>query len=288
MRLAQAKHSVGNIVREMQARPHWKRLGQVQEDPVAAIARAALATRATQIEPEEEKAIDKIEEVRARLLASDTPVTYTDFGALHPWTELTEEELYKGEERTRPLAEIAKASKPPKWALLLFKLARELKPDTVLEMGTCVGISAAYLLAALQLNGKGRLITMEGGKNVAEIAEENLQNLGFTNFEIVTGRHQDTLPSVLADNKPIDFAFVDGDHAEHTTITYHEQVLEHTGQHAVIYHDDIRWSPGMRRCWQHICDTDRSVTAILDFHWVGVMVIDKNYRGSPKRFNLFY
>ena len=68
-----------------------------------------------------------------------------------------------------------KGSKHYFWSLLLFKLIREFKPLNSVELGTCLGISGAYQAAAQKLNKSGRLITLEGAKSLASLAEKNLQ-----------------------------------------------------------------------------------------------------------------
>jgi hypothetical protein len=45
--------------------------------------------------------------------------------------------------------------------LFLYCLARALAPAAVLELGTCLGVSAAYLSAALEANGSGQLVTID-------------------------------------------------------------------------------------------------------------------------------
>ncbi len=46
-------------------------------------------------------------------------------------------------------------SKRPRAARMLFRMIRELRPKQVIELGTNVGVSAAYIAAALKENGEG-------------------------------------------------------------------------------------------------------------------------------------
>ena len=43
-----------------------------------------------------------------------------------------------------------------------MRLVRELRPHSCLELGTGVGVSAGYQAAAMELNGVGRLLTLDG------------------------------------------------------------------------------------------------------------------------------
>lgn len=283
------KRRAVDVAHGVKAVPGWLRLARRADDPgdLGKLARAVLWGRRPKPDHPELSRIHAIEARRHELLSSDEPVAFVDYGAISANSGLTEDEMFEGTKRTIPLSKVAAASKPQSEAWYLYALIREFAPGTVVEMGTCVGISAAYQLAAMSRVGRGRLITMEGGESVAKIAEQTLSGLGYDNFEIIVGRHQDTLPDVLARNAPIDFAFVDGDHAEGTTSSYHDQIMEAAADRCVIFHDDIRWSGGMARTWQRICDSREQVRAIVDLHWTGVCLVDKSHTGPPDVFRVF-
>ncbi|MCC7078496.1 MAG: class I SAM-dependent methyltransferase [Acidimicrobiia bacterium] len=288
MNIRDLKRRVVRSARRTRALPEWRRLARHCDDgdDLGRLARAVIWARDPSPDATELTRIHAIEARRYELLSSDESVSFVDHGAISPDSDLSEEEMYEGTTRTIPLSKVAAASKPQADAWYLYSLVREFAPRTAIEMGTCVGISAAYQFAAMARSGQGRLVTMEGGESVAKIAEETLRGLGYDNFEIVVGRHQDTLPAVLAANAPIDFAFVDGDHAESTTATYQDQILERAADRAVIFHDDIRWSGGMVRTWQHICDSRSAVRAVVDLYTVGVCLVDKSHVGPPTIFRL--
>jgi predicted O-methyltransferase YrrM len=49
----------------------------------------------------------------------------------------------------------------PEHGQVIYDHVRATKPETVLELGTARGVSAAYMAAALQANGRGRLTTVD-------------------------------------------------------------------------------------------------------------------------------
>lgn len=161
---------------------------------------------------EERLWVDVIEDRRAKLNNDPTEINVADFGAVAPGHVLSEEETNTGVLTREPVADVARASKPAFWALILFKLVRHFKPNHVIELGSCVGISAAYQGAALMLNGGGKLITLEGAPEVAEIARQTLEGLELANTEVIAGRFADTLPEVMEAMNPVDYVFVDGHH----------------------------------------------------------------------------
>jgi predicted O-methyltransferase YrrM len=152
-------------------------------------------------------------------------------------------------------------------------LVRKLEPTALIELGTCLGVSAAYQAAALRINGKGSLTTIEGAAPLAGLSEKNLQRLGLDNAVVVCGRFQDKLDGVLKENRPIDYAFIDGHHDEIATIAYYHSLVPSLSSNAVIVFDDISWSDGMHRAWNRILQTE-SVGFSLDLRGMGICLLD--------------
>lgn len=245
-----------------------------EPDPVSkGLARAISATLADDADAEERRWVDQIEELRRRLTSSNEELTLVDFGAVSPEEDLSEVEMARGVEVTRTVGEICRsASKPPRWAFLLFKLVRELRPDSCVELGTSLGISAAYEAAALELNQHGSLVSLEGAEPIAARARENLAGLGLSRAQIVTGRFQDTLDTVLRDHAPVDYAFVDGHHDRDATVAYFEQFMPALAPNALLVFDDISWSNGMKEAWTKI-RTDSRIGLSVDLFKVGICAL---------------
>jgi predicted O-methyltransferase YrrM len=244
------------------------------------VAHSVRATLASVLTPDEKDWIDRIEHLRAQMDASTTPITCMDYGAGDPDADRTPEEMAAGVEIADTLGHISHvASKPPLWCCLLFRLIRDLRPVSCIEMGTAVGISAAYQAAALRLNGTGALVTLEGAAPIANIARDNFRRLGLTTVEVVVGRFQNTLPEVLIGRRPVDYIFVDGHHDEQATLAYFEQILPYLADTAILVFDDITWSEGMKRAWTVLAH-DRRVSLAIDFGPVGMCVIDGSSAGD--------
>src|SRR5215204_1409803 len=71
------------------------------------------------------------------------------------------------------LGPFAKVSKSGRSGQLLFRLVREFAPTSCLELGTCIGVSAAFQAAALELNGAGHLLTLERKPMLVEAARNH-------------------------------------------------------------------------------------------------------------------
>ena len=254
----------------------WSLRGLGREaGPLAAGVAAALRSALDDARTGEERAwFDRIERLRAELDISGDPVTRLDHGAGEPGAGRTAEEMLAGVEQRDTLGQICRrTSKSPFWCTLLFNLVRNSRPDSCIELGTSVGISAAYQAAALELNGTGTFATLEGSPAVADIARDNFRRLGLDRIEVVGGRFQDTLADVLRARQPVDYVFVDGHHDEQATLGYFEQLLPFLAGAALLVFDDIAWSDGMKRAWSRIA-SDQRVSLAIGLGPLGVCLID--------------
>ena len=220
---------------------------------------AALARRAT---GPERTHIARIEGLRGELEASAAVLERVDFGAGErvPLSDVTH---HAGVTVTQTVGDFCRRSSvSPLWSRLLFHLVRETRPAHGLELGTALGISAAYQGAALELNGHGRLVTIEGAAPLAEIARRNLERLGISRVEVVRGRFVEALPAVLDGLRPLDYAYLDGHHDGRATLEYFEMLLDAVDGPAVLVFDDIGISTGMRRAWEAIGRHPRVALAV--------------------------
>jgi len=195
--------------------------------------------------------------------------------------EARKRELGSREERARPFEDglpdtVAQASLwtpiPSVWGAFLMRLVRELRPHSCLELGTGIGISAAYEAAALELNGDGGLVTLDGSAEWAAIAEEGLSSLGLGGVEFSVGPIADTLPDALQRYAPVDYAFVDAEHTEEATVGYFESIVPHMSPRGVMVFDDIPWTRELRQTWRRIAHDER-VSAAFALGRMGVAVI---------------
>lgn len=232
------------------------------------LADALEATLHKHLTDEEAAWIQRIEDLRTALHASPAPVSFVDYGVP---SRLHGARTEEGVSVTRPVREVCKASAPAHEARVLFHLIRTFRPERCLELGTCLGLSAAYQAAALTLNGAGRLVSLEGGAALAALARTHLTDLGLDSTQVVTGRFHDTLPDVLARLSPIDYAFIDGHHDPSALQTYVRHLTPHLADNALLILDDIAWTTSMRRAWRTITDDPR-ITTTADLMTFGIAV----------------
>ena len=248
----------------------------------AQILRRALHAALESAPPELVRWQSVIEELRGRLLASTARLTGEDFRAGSKGSSAWGAEV-TARPRSGAIAEVcALSSKSPIWGRILFHLVREFRPDFCLELGTSLGLSAAYIGAALAENGNGQMATLEGAVPLAVVARRNLSELGLDTVQVVTGVFDQTLPEVLAKNHSVDFAFIDGHHDGRATLGYFERILSASARSVVFVFDDIRWSADMHQAWRTIKKDDR-VTACFDLTTTGVVLVERPAHGGAEQ-----
>ena len=198
----------------------------------------------------------RIEAERSKLLASDEPLTS---GSLQPGPY----------DQGMTVRQACLASRRPADAAALFSLVRELAPKRIVELGTNVGISSAYMAAAQVANGAGTLVTLDASPGRSRAAARVHAALGLKNVEYIVGTFDRTLESALGE--PVDFAFIDGHHQFEPTLDYFDRIWRHSKDGAVFVFDDIRWSSDMERAWKRL-QTDPRLAVVVDLCGLGVAI----------------
>ncbi|MEP0714428.1 class I SAM-dependent methyltransferase [Algoriphagus sp.] len=198
-----------------------------------------------------------IEAYRASLSTSDKIIEVTDFGAGSKRVNTSK----------RRVADITKFSTSSRKHAQLYQFFCSLTPaSTVLELGTCMGISTRYLSKVT----KGKLYTFEGSKEIWEVAQPEQ---GYENVTFVLGQLSQTLSETLRKLDQIDFALIDATHTYEGTIRYFEQIQQKTHSTSIVVIGDIHWSAEMSKAWADI-KAKPAVKLSFDFYECGVVFFD--------------
>ncbi len=210
-------------------------------------------------------AYQSIENLRQLLLINRSQLIIEDFGAGSRVKKIN----------TRSVGDIARSSlKPPKFGQLLFRMVNRYAPNTILELGSSLGITTAYLASA---RAGATIITMEGARSVAAMAKRNFNKLGLTNIELVEGNFDETLPPVVTRLHSIDLVFIDGNHRLEPTVRYFRQLLPAVHEYSILVFDDIHWSKEMEQAWK-IIKEDPAVTLSIDLFFIGLVFFRKEHK----------
>lgn len=203
----------------------------------------------------------KIERLRNELKKDQNSIFVADFGT--------------GKSSQRKIATIAKRSlKPRKYAQLLFRLTVHSHPRNILELGTSLGITTAYLASA---NSKATVYTIEGSGEIANIAKQNFRRINIKNIQLFEGQISSQLPNVLNQMESLDLVFFDANHKGIPTLSYFNMCLEKINSQTIFIFDDIYWSKEMTNAWQEIYMHPK-VSISIDLFSIGIVFFNPDLK----------
>lgn len=204
----------------------------------------------------------QIEDLRNDMLSDKREIKVKDFGA----------GSRTNNSPVRRISDIARNSaKAPRYAQLLFRLVNHFKPDTILDLGTSLGLTTAYLASAKR---NATVYSFEGCPETAALARQNFKSLKLGNIQLIEGNLDETLSATLKKLDKVDFVFFDGNHRYEPTMRYFRQCLAKAHENSVFVLDDIYWSKEMERAWKEISATPE-VSVALDLFQIGIVFFRK-------------
>lgn len=217
-----------------------------------------------------------IERRRVLLKACNDELDVVDFGS---------QGSKEGKRVRRKVSEIAKNHlERPEVGQLLFRLVNwigehEKRPLEIVELGTSLGVTTAYLASA---DSRNTVQTYEGSGEVLQVAQGVWRTLRLENIRWIEGDIDQTLlnrdHSLLLYYAParVDIAYVDANHTYEATKRYADFLLERLNQKGVLAIDDIHYSEEMERAWQEL-KLDPRVTSTMDLYHLGLIFVDPHY-----------
>ena len=205
---------------------------------------------------------DEIEQLRNSLKKYNKTIPIEDLGA----GSIT---------KNKTVADIARHSLcPPSLAQILFKLINEFKPKNIIELGTSLGLTTAYLASA---NKSSTVYSIEGSSTIALIAQHTFKKLNLNNIQLILGNIDDELNTLVNKLDSVDFVYFDGNHRKIPTLNYFECCLKKATDNSIFIFDDIYWSQEMTDAWQEIKKHEK-VTISIDLFRIGIVFFRKENR----------
>ena len=207
-----------------------------------------------------------LKDYRKALLGNKNTIEVTDFGA--------GSKVFKS--NTRQISKIAKtAGITQKRAQLLFRIVNYFQPDTILEIGTSLGLATSALSLG---NPKAKITTLEGCPETASIAKIQLQKFNFNNVELAVTEFSSYLEKwnsslntatehYKLNTEHFSLIYFDGNHQKKATLDYFELLLPTTTNDSVWIFDDIHWSAEMEEAWKIIQEHPKVTVTIDTFQW---------------------
>ncbi|CAH0335228.1 tRNA 5-hydroxyuridine methyltransferase [Flavobacterium sp. CECT 9288] len=192
---------------------------------------------------------------RNTLLANSNSIEVTDFGA--------GSKVFKS--NTRVVAKIARtAGISSKRAELLFRITHYFQPETILEIGTSLGLATSAIAMA---NLKSKIITLEGCSSTMAIAKSQFQVFHFDNVNPIVTEFSNYLSDFRLQTLNFKLIYFDGNHSKKATLDYFEALLPTITNDTLWIFDDIHWSPEMEEAWQIIKNHPKVTVTIDTFQW---------------------
>lgn len=196
-----------------------------------------------------------LKKYRNSLLANKNTIDVTDFGA--------GSRVFKS--NTREIAKIAKtAGITSKNAELLFKITHYFQPNTILEIGTSLGLATSALANG---NPNAKITTLEGCPNTMNEAQVQFQKFNFKNIDCINTEFSKQLSTYNLQPTTYSLIYFDGNHSKKATLEYFELLLSTTTNDSVWIFDDIHWSADMEEAWEIIKKHPKVTVTIDTFQW---------------------
>ncbi len=197
----------------------------------------------------------KLKTYRNALLQNRNSIEVTDFGA--------GSKIFTS--NSRQISQIAKtAGISEKRAELLLRIARYFQTETVLEIGTSLGLATSALSLG---NEKSKIISLEGCPQTAGIAKDSFAAAGMTNTAFIVTEFQEYLKKLSTSNLKFDLIYFDGNHQKEATLHYFDLLFSTVNEKTVWIFDDIHWSAEMSAAWQIIKQNPQVTVTIDTFQW---------------------
>ncbi len=195
----------------------------------------------------------KLINYKKKLINNQELIEVTDLGAGSRVT--------KSNKRT--VSSIAKNSGTTrKRARLLYRLVNYFNPNSILELGTSLGIGTQAMSLG---NSKNSITTIEGCPNISKFTKEQFKTHELKKVEFITSDFSEAINKLTP--KTYDLIFFDGNHQKEATLNYFETLLPKTHNDTMLIFDDIYWSKGMTEAWETIKQHPKVTVTIDTFFW---------------------
>ncbi|ESU20640.1 hypothetical protein FCR2A7T_09470 [Flavobacterium cauense R2A-7] len=192
---------------------------------------------------------------RNDLLSNKNTIEVTDFGA--------GSRVFKS--NTRQISKIAQtAGITPKRAELLYRIVRYFQPETILEIGTSLGLATSALALG---NPKAKITTLEGCQETSGVAQKQFAKFKLNNIETVVTEFTTHFENYQLSTVNYQLIYFDGNHSKQATLDYFELLLPTITNETVWIFDDIHWSEGMEEAWEIIKNHPKVTVTIDTFQW---------------------
>ena len=196
---------------------------------------------------------------RNSLLENKNTIEVTDFGV--------GSKVFKS--NSRQISKIAKtAGITQKSAELLFRITNYFQPESVLEIGTSLGLATSALaLGSRNLGTMAKITTLEGCLETANQCQLQLQQFNIDNVDLIVTEFSTYFHTQHPTPNTQHLVYFDGNHSKKATLDYFEILLPTITNETIWIFDDIHWSKDMEESWEIIKIHPKVSVTIDTFQW---------------------
>ena len=197
----------------------------------------------------------RVEALRSQLEGDKSLITKTDLGAGSKVNEIARQKI--GDIARSSVSNATKCK-------ILYNTAKHYNAKSVLELGSSLGISSAYLSIVDTVQ---HIVSVEGDPEIYKIAQDHKlsDKISFVN------QHFDS--AIDSQHGRFDMIIIDGDHQYASTLRYMDKCKKLLCKNGVLVFDDIYWSEGMKQAWNEIKADDR-FNLYIDLFYFGIVTYD--------------
>lgn len=208
---------------------------------------------------------ESIERKRRELIQSKEVIERHDYGAGTSYHQI---------KNTDAISRIARhALSLPFQCRFLYRLVVFTESRQIVELGTSLGISSAYLGIA---NSSSSVDTVEGDPEIANVAQKVFNQLKLDNVQLHNTSFDTFIANELPKEKRIDLMFLDGHHTSAALWKYYHALKPYMSDQTIIIVDDIYWSTDMTDGWKKLIALPDVTQSVDCFHF-GLLFFKKDF-----------
>jgi predicted O-methyltransferase YrrM len=138
---------------------------------------------------------------------------------------------------------------------LCYAMARIKRPSLIVETGVCYGVTSAFLLKAIQVNGRGVLHSIDLpplGKGADDFVGRLVPADLRREWRLHRGRSQDLLAGLVRDHGPVDLFVHDSLHTYRNMRMEFEVITPHLASDALVLADDVEGNSAFAEWVSHL------------------------------------
>ena len=163
----------------------------------------------------------------------------------------------------------------------LFRMVNFFHPETLLEIGTGLGVDTLYMASP---HANCQCITLEEDLFLQNVSEKLFSAQSSSNIELIKGRWKESLEYVLGNTEKLDFVCLNANQQQPIRELY-KMCRTKMHDQSIFIIRNIRTSKELYELWEELKKEDNVVSAI-DIYSMGILLYNPSL--TNKHYSLYY